>query len=916
MAATTKLLTTKLYIPRIRPSYVARPRLLARLDQGMEGKLTLISAVPGSGKTTVVSEWHAAHAPGRFPLAWVSLDESDNDTTRFWSYIAKAIETLSAGISDDVLALLNSYSSPPIEEVLITLINAIDSTLQHEFALVLDDYHYIETESIHASLTFLLEHLPQNMHLILITRIDPPLPLARFRAHNQLMEIRTVDLRFTYEETITYFQQSMKLNLSSKEVAQLVERTEGWIAGLQLAALSLQKEEKADFLHSFNGNHRYILEYLAQEVLDQQPAHIQRFLQQTAILRRLSGELCNAIIGRTDSQEILQWLEKANLFLTSLDQEQRWYRYHSLFRDFLLRVLSKTVSEADIRALHLRASAWYEQHHLMHEAVHHMLASENFERAADLIERVAREEWMRGEALTLRCWLQELPDSLLHSRLQLKLFYIWSLIAANQVEEAQHYLKEVMSTLQESQPLAGKNHPDRAVMKAEAIILQATLARFMNDVPRTIELSQQALQYLPEDDLILNSINALNLGHAYRLRGDVGLASETFKRSITLARAVGNTYTVLLALNNMIQLQIEQGALHSAATYCEESLQFAAQHNSQQLPILSDTYTKKGELFYQWNQLDEARLNGEYGINLGQSKGNTRFLLQGYMAQARLLHAQGEHERAHEILTKAAQVANEHHSSVLIQHIVALQARLWLLQGQLSRAFSWLERCKQNVEDVPNYVYEFEYLTLAHLLIAQGRAKEVVGLLERLRQAARRSQRMGTVIEVCLLQALANYALGQKIEAFTALERALSLAEPEGYIRLFLDEGTVVAQLLTEFIEWKENTPGKDSREETTYAHTLIACFARIPSDVRGTSSQKRINRTRPDGQLPLVEPLGEREKEVLQYLAAGLSNQAIADEMVVAVSTVKSHLKSIYSKLNVESRTRAVARARELHLL
>lgn len=909
MVALTKLLATKLYIPRVRASLVARPRLLERLDAGMQGKLTLISALPGSGKTTLLSEWQATKANQHFPLAWVSLDESDNDATVFWSYIAKAIETLAPNIANDVLALLHSFPSPPIESVLIMLINVIDSTIQGDFALVLDDYHCIENEAIHIGLTFLLDHLPPSMHIILVTRVDPPLPLARLRVRGQLTEIRTADLRFTLAEAVIYLSQTMKLHLSAENATWLTDRTEGWIAGLQLAALSLRgQEDNASFLQNFSGNQRYVLEYLTQEVLERQPADVQYFLQHTAILYRLSPEICNAITEGTNGLEMLHWLDKANLFLISLDQEQYWYRYHALFRDFLLRTLHNTHTETYVHTLHLRAAAWYEQHALEHEAVHHLLASGDYERTTDYIERIARSMWMRGEGVTLQHWLSTLPEQIVHARPQLNLYFVWSLIASNRTRQAKQRLEEIMAVLQTHDC---KDKPcDDEMMHAEALILQATLARFSGDVSRTLALSQQALEYLPLNSTILHSINTLNLAHAYGMRGDVRLASETFQQAITLGRAVDNTYTVILALNTLIRLQIEQGKLRSAFTSCNETQQFAKHHGCEHLLIMSQTAIKEGELFYEWNKLDEAQVRIEQGIALGQHKSNVRFLLQGYMALARVFHAQGEIEQAHTELAQAAELAREHHSSLLV-HIEALEARLWLAEGNLPSALSWYERSGLNVDDTPNYAQEFLYLTLVRVLIAQGKLKDVVGLLERLHRSAVSGERNGTVIEILLLQAKANAIQNKKSEAFTAIERSLSLAEPEGYIRQFLDEGKTITQLLTDFLAW--NTSTEKTKRLHTYVSSLLDTFARSSTLPLAIAAQSNEVRTR---QLPFRETLGEREHEVLHYLATGLSNQAIADEMVVAVSTIKSHLKSIYRKLNVDSRTHAVARARELHLL
>jgi LuxR family transcriptional regulator, maltose regulon positive regulatory protein len=902
---TSQLLTTKLYIPQAHPNLVPRPRLSERLEEGMRRKLTLISAPAGFGKTTLLSEWRMMHSGDEYPVSWISLDEGDSDLARFLSYFVAALQTISEGIGEAALASLRSPQPPPIESVLTALINEV-AAIPNDFALVLDDYHLIEAEPIHSAIAFLLEHLPPRMHLVIASRTEPPLPLSRLRARNQLTELRATDLRFTTGETAAFLEGLMGLELSAEDIEALERRTEGWIVGLQLAALSMQsREDTSGFIEAFTGTNRYVLDYLADEVLQMQPEQVQTFLLQTSILDRLTGPLCDAVIGQSNGQAMLEGLEHANLFLVPLDQERRWYRYHHLFSDFL-RSRLRRIQPKRVPELHRRAAGWYEEHGAITEAVGHALAAEDFERAARLVEQTRAAMITRDELNTLLGWLKALPDELVRSRPPLCLAYAWVLVLTGQVDAVEARLRDAEFALD-----AGSAEPEeRDRVLGETAAARAEVARMRGDMPRAIELSHQALEILPEDTLLLRSVVALNLGSAYWISGDTTAASQASSEATVLSQAAGNIYVTLVALRGLALVKAAQGRLREAAELYRRALRLGPERGYELLPVMGYVYVGLGELLREWNDLEAASHFLTEGIELCKQGGLVVPLPDGYISLSRVKQAREDTAGAFATVQEAEQLMRRHNISLLVAKLAAHRARLSLAQGDVEAIARWAGESDLGVDDELSFQREFEHTTLARVLIAQDKTGEAQQLLERLLAAAGADERVGSLIEILALRALALQAASDMGGAVNALARALSLAEPEGYVRVFADEGAPMAALLPKVLEAQKEgglapTSPNISRK---YVGKLLAAIKARTASPTGMSLSATAG--------SLVEALSERELEVLRLVALGASNREIARKLFISLSTVKTHINNIYRKLEVRTRTQAVARARELKLL
>ena len=894
----TPLLTTKLYIPPVRPELISRSRLIERLNEGLHRKLTLVSAPAGFGKTTLLSEW--VRDCGR-PVAWVSLDESDNDLTRYMTYFVAALQTIEVDIGQGLLSAFQAPKPPPIESVLTGLLNEI-AAVPEQFALVLDDYHVIEAQPIHDALTFLLDHLPPQMHLVIATRVDPPLPIARLRGRGQLTELRTTDLRFTLDEVAEFLNQVMGLELSVEDVTALASRTEGWIAGLQMAAVSMQgREDIAGFVRAFTGSSRYILDYLVEEVLQRQTDSVQAFLLQTAILDRLTGPLCDALTGQDDGQATLDRMERSNLFIVPLGEERRWYRYHHLFAELLLQRLHEAYPD-QVPILHRRASEWYEQNGLAAAAIDHALSAGDLERAAYLIEQAAEPTLMRSEFATFLSWVEALSDDVIRTRPLLCIYHAWALVLSG------HPLDAAESRLQDAIEADMENS-----VAGEVAAFRAWTAALRGDTRHSTELSQRALELLPAESLFLRSIVAGSLGLVYMWSGDIVAAFQAFEEAARIGQKAGNLMVAAIALRRLAQLRVMQGRLSEAKAFCEQALGLTVDGRGRRLPIAGLVLIVLGELLREWNDLEAAARHLIEGIELIKQWGEIG-AFDGYVALARVKQAQGDVDGANEEIQKAQQLAIQFDASEVDDVFVALhQARLWVAQGNLKAAIRWTEErglilnrvgevegLDRDVESEEGsryspLVHTLEYITLARLCIARDRPGEALEVLASLLQTAEAAGWMGYVIEILALQALALQGQGDILPAVTALERALSLAEPEGYVRIFVDEGEPMAELLRH---------AASRGIAPTYVAKLLAAF-----EVEGLAVS-------PSNLQPLIEPLSERELEVLQFLTTHLSSTEIADELVISVNTVRSHIKSIYSKLNVHSRMDAVQRAKELELL
>jgi LuxR family maltose regulon positive regulatory protein len=906
----TPILATKLYIPPPRPTVVPRPRLFKQLDEGLHHKLTLISAPAGFGKTTLISEWVAGCER---PVAWLSLDEGDNDPTCFLAYIIAALQTLAlskvegiaarqspiGNIGEGVLGVLQSPQPPPIEPILTSLVNEI-TTLPTNFVLVLDDYHVIEAKPVDEALTFLLEHLPPQMHLVIATREDPRLALARLRAQGKLTELRAADLRFTLSEAAGFLNQVMGLNLSAENIAALETRTEGWIAGLQLAALALQgaismpgHEDATGFIQTFTGSHHFVLDYLLEEVLGQQSESVQAFLLRTSILNRLCGSLCDAVLldAPPTGQESLEFLERANLFIVPLDNERRWYRYHHLFADLLrqrhYQSIASSTGDAEKRLneLHIRASQWYEDNGFGFEAFQHASAANDVDRAERLIGGDRIPQHFRGAVTAILDWLGSLPKAVLDARPWLWWRYASLLLVNGQTTGVEEKLQAAEAGLAASAALQGAG-PDDKTQNLIGLIASASavLALTRYQVDTMVAQSRRALEYLSTDSLISRATANWTLGYAYLLQGDRAAARRALTEAIALSQESGDIFTTILATIGLGNVQEAENQLYLAAETYQRVLQLAG---DQPLQVIYEAHLGLARIYYEWNDLDAAEQYGRQSLLLAQQYDRVidRFVTcEVFLARLKL--AQGDVAEAAAILAKSSQAARQQNFVYRTPEVAAAQVLTLLRQGSLAAA-AYLAQ----THGLP--------LSQARIHLSQGDTSEALAVLEPLRQQMEAKDWQDERLKVMVVQAVALQAHGELDKAAQLLDKALALAEPGGFIRIFVDEGLPMARLLSE-------AAARGIMPD--YVSKLLAAFE--------AEIQKDEDKSSPPLAQPLIEPLSQRELEVLRLIAQGLSNREIGGRLFLALDTVKGHNRNIFDKLQVQRRTEAVARARELGLL
>ena len=881
----TPILATKLYIPPLRPHVVLRPRLLERLNEGLHRKLTLISAPAGFGKTTLVSQWLAGcHRPA----AWLSLDEGENDPTRFLTYLVAALQTIAATIGEGVSGVLQSPQPPPTEAILTALLNDM-TTISDQFVLVFDDYHVIEAKSVDQALTFLLEHLPPHLHLVIATREDPPLPLARLRVGGHLTEVRVTDLRFTHSEAAAFLNQVMGLGLSAQDIAALETRTEGWIAGLQLAAISLQGHEDATgFITSFTGSHHFVLDYLVEEVLHQQSESIQNFLLRTSILDRLCGPLCDAVLlaPSASGQATLAYLEHANLFIVPLDNERRWYRYHQLFAELLRQRLHQSIAsspaeaESRVNELHIRASQWYEDHGLEIEAFHHATAAHDIERAERLIDGKGIPLHFRGAVTAILNWLDSLPATVLNARPSLWMRYASLLLVNGQTTGVEEKLQAAEAALQGAE----LNDKTRNFL-GQIAAARATLALTRYQAETMLAQSRRALEYLHPDNLSFRATANWTLGSAYLFQGDRAAARGAYTEAISLSQASRDIFTTILATIGLGLVQEADNQLSLAAETYQHVLQLAG---DQPLQIIYEAHLGLARVLYEWNDLDAALAHGRQSLQLARQYERVidRFVLcEVFLARLKL--AQGDTAGAAALLAEAGQSARQKNFVYRIPEVAAAQVLTLLHQGHLAAAAHLAQ-----AHELP--------ISQARVHLAQGDTSAALAVLSPWRRQVEARGWEDERLKVMVLQAVALQAHGDKDKAVHLLLDALALAEPGGFIRLFVDEGLPMAHLLSE---------AAAIGRMPDYTGKLLAIFK--------AEEQKREDTSyRPPPAQPLLEPLSPRELEVLHLMAQGLSNQEMSERLFLALDTVKGHNRNIFGKLQVQRRTEAVARARELGLL
>ena len=910
------ILATKLYIPPPRAKIVLRPRLIERLNErvrvsaGHTPGLTIISASAGFGKTTLVSEWVASC--GR-PVAWFSLDEGDNDIISFLTYLIAALQKIVANIGAGVLDAIQSHQPPPTESILTTLLNEV-TAIPDSFVLVLDDYHIIDSKPVNNALTFLVEHLPPQMHLVIATREDPPLPLARLRVRGQLTELRAADLRFTPAEAAEFLNQMMGLNLSAENIAALEARTEGWIAGLQLAAISMQgREDSASFIKSFTGSHRFVLDYLAEEVLQRQPEPIRNFLLQTSILDRFCAALCNAVTEWQDGKEMLDVLERSNLFLIPLDDKRQWYRYHRLFADVLQAHL-RDAQPGRVTDIHSRASAWYEQNGLRADAIRHALAAKEFSRAANLIELAFPAMSRERQFATLLGWLKLLPDEVVRVRPVLCYEYAFSSMSCGENENVEPRLQDAERWFNtggrpESQPVGMVVADQEEFRRLPGLIAltRGGQALGQGDMPETVKYAQRVLDLAPERDYLMLGGAAAQLGLVAWTSGDLDTArrmTADAMENLQLGRYISPVIGCAITLSD---IQITQGELHNAMTTYERGLHWATRAGTPTLAVqgAADMHVGMSSLHYEHNDLETATQCLLTSRSLGELAGLPQNPYRWRAAMARIRQAQGDLDGALQLLEEAERVYDGNFSPN-VRPVATRKVRVWLAQGRLGEALDWARQQGLSAENELSYLREFDHITLVRVLLAclqhdrtDVSIAEIMKLIERLMKDAEEGGRKGSAIEILILQALAHQAQGDLPAALLHVQHALALAEPEDYVRIFLDEGENMRGLLRE-ASAREIMPD--------YTDKLLAAF----------EAEKQKSEDNPD--LPpaqsLIESLSQRELDVLRLIAEGLSNQEICERLFLALDTVKGHNRRIFNKLQVQRRTEAIARARELGLI
>ena len=894
------LLETKLHVPRWRRSLVARPRLSERLSRGAESALTLVSAPAGFGKTTLLAEWLAAAPADGRSVAWLSLDQRDNDPASFWTYLVAALKTAAPGTGAGALSLLQP-PEPPSEAGLVTLLNDLDA-ISNDVVLVLDDYHVIDARDVQDGMAFLLEHLPPQIHLVIASRTDPALPLARLRGRGELVEIRAADLRFTPGEAAAYLNGVMGLVLTAADVAALEGRTEGWIAALQLAALSMQgREDVTAFIDGFAGDDRYIVDFLAEEVLQRQPEHVQHFLLQTSILDRLSGPLCDAVTGQDGGKAKLAALERGNLFLVPLDDRRRWYRYHQLFADVLhARLLDEQPD--DVPDLHRRASAWYEQNDEPSEAIRHALAAQDFERAADLVELAIPAMRRSRQETAVLGWLELLPDEVVRVRPVLSVGFAGALLAGGEYEGVEARLRDAERWLDAPASPAAEmvvvDDEEFRRLPAEIELYRAAQALVRDDGPGTVRHARRALELSPADEHLGRASAAALMGLAFWASGDLEAGYSGYAECMAGLRRAGHIADTFGCAIALADIRRTQGRLGEAMRTYEQALQRASEQGGPVLRGTADMYVGMSEVHRERDDLPAATQQLLRSQDLGEHIGLPQNRYRWRVAMARIREAEGDLGGALDLLNEAERLyVGDFFPNV--RPVPALRARVRVAQGELGEALGWARERGLSVADDLSYLREFEHITLARVLLARYTAEraerssqEATRLLERLLRAAEEGQRTGSVIEILVLQALAHQARDDIPAALASLRRAVTLAEPEGYVRIFADEGPPMASLLRAAAK-QGITP--------SYVRRLLAAINKTEDSTPASQG--------------LIEPLSERELDVLRLLGTDLGGPDIARELVVSLNTVRTHTKNIYAKLGVNNRRAAVRRAKELDL-
>jgi LuxR family maltose regulon positive regulatory protein len=947
MIKTDTLIRTKLQVPFLRLELVPRPRLQTRIAEGLRGPLTLITAPAGFGKTTLVASCVTGCG---MPLAWLSLDRNDNQTGRFLNYVIAALQGVDNRISSEAAQLMAGMQHVPNEAVLTSLINDLD-TPGDEVALVLDDYQSINNQDVHEVVTFLLEHCPNSLHVVIVSRSDPPLPLVRLRGRGQMVELRTADLRFTNSEAAEFLNEVMGLNLDADSITTLEERTEGWVAGLQMAAITIQstqtmrdRKDVLGFIEGFSGTNRYILDYLLEEVLASQSPDIQHFLLYTSILERLSAPLCDAILAddegpkKTDderymerfvagrSASMLEHIERANLFLVPLDDERIWYRYHNLFAELLQSQLRKSLGDQAVARLHLRASEWYEQNGHILEAIQHASLASDDEMVEGLIEKHYMDMVNRGEMSQVRYWMGKLSKELIYRRPWLCLYEALNRSWYGQLEEANILLNEA------EKHIRAKTSDEATTPKTKSILgyhayIKSRVTAMQGNTQRAIEYSLVARDNIPADNLALQNEVSITLGYEYFLYGDFVNANKTLHQTIQsgyTARAINNPVAAYAIL---ARIQMYQGKLNKAYDLLQKAAHLIQEAGGQYFGATGLVEAGIAALLCERNLLQVALDHIKEGLDFLPWWGKADDLALAYITLWRiqlvlgnLTEAAGAMEKADQLIQTCG-VFSEARSAV-----EATQVKSWLLERDWLTIDRWVASHNEkeyDSDDPFQFIDELAQITQARVFMAQDNLDDAIGLLHRLEDNARSFGRKGRLIEIMILKSLAQQAVGDTTQMDISLSNSLALAEPEGYLRIFLDEGRTMQDLIRQWMTNHRASPLRDfasfllSQFDTEpHVFTTVQAEASPASDPSASSKQRQVEPEVTPTKDALVEPLSERELEVLQLIALGKTNKEIARQLIVAPGTIKAHAASIYRKLDVANRTEAVARARQLGLL
>ncbi|HEX5862553.1 MAG TPA: LuxR C-terminal-related transcriptional regulator [Nocardioides sp.] len=906
------LIETKLFRPSPRAGLVARPRLRLRLDAGLTARLMLISAPAGFGKTTLLVDWMASLQTSSDEAvrgAWLSLDPADNDPARFWRYLLAALRTALPGIGEDALALLGDSQTPPVDVLLTTVVNDLGAS-EREVVLLLDDYHVIDSPVVHEGMVFLLAHLPPRLHLVLASRVDPPLPLARLRARGDLVEIRAADLRFTADEAAAYLNDIMGIGLAPGDVQALEGRTEGWIAALQLAALSMTgRHDVSEFIAGFTGDDRYVVDYLVEEVLQRLPADLQDFLLHTSVLDRMTGTLCDAVTGQGGGRAALELLDRDNLFVVPLDDRRHWYRYHHLFADVLRgRLLDE--QPAVVSDLHRRAAGWHETHGEVADAIHHSLLGADHDRAAVLIETVMPSMRRDRREATLRGWLEALPPAVLRSRPVLSNALAGARMSTGAFDGVEELLAATERALEQvgGRGASMAEHVDADEYRrlpADVAVHRAGLALVRGDVEATVDHARRALAQVLEGDHVVRGAALALGGLAAWTTGDIDAAHDAYTACLVEFEAIDHVSDVLGCSVAIGDIETTQGRLRQAVRTYRSALDLADRHHTPVLRGRADMHVGLAARHLEADDLPAAHRELDRARDLGEHAGLPQEAYRSRVVAAGLREAEGDVIAAVDLLEEAERLYVADFLPT-VRPVPAVRARTWARHGHIDAALEWVHRADVSLDDSMTYLREFDHLTLAKVLLAAHQRggsrvdlEAVAAFLHRLLLAATTGGRGGSVIEIHVTRALVLQQMGDIDQAVAALTSALELAEPEGYVRTFTDEGEPMAALLAAAAR---HTP-------SPYVTRLRSALASArPAQPAAAAASRR-------GQVP-VDPLSSREQDVLRLLDSELNGPEIARELVVSLNTVRTHTKNLYMKLGVTSRRAAVARAKELNLL